>query len=469
MDKDFLISKLCGYSKTKVVPMHMPGHKRNTEACEYLKILGGEIDITEIHGFDDLNDPHGIFAKSETIASELWKSGRTLYSVNGSTSCILAAVRAVCGVGRRVIVARNCHKSVYHAVELCSLEPFFVMPDSSEDWGICTSVDPRKIEDAVEKCPDAAAVILTSPTYEGVISDIASICDIAHAHGIPVIVDEAHGAHLGLFGVFPDGAVACGADAVVHSLHKTLFSLTQTAVLHIQGDLIDYGEAARQMAVFQTSSPSYILSASIDGCVRTMACDGEKILSDWRQNLEIFYDRLRDLKNIRIFGADGTEKVFLRDPGKILISCCDGEKLSCCLRDEFGIEAEAASLQNVLLMTGAGDTKESLGTLADAITAIDKEPCEGLSYRVKNPVHVPERAMTVGDALKGKSEYASVCSSVGRISAGYVWIQPPGIPLVIPGEAIDDETVEILERNLSSGISISGVSNAGLRVVAENL
>lgn len=465
MDKEWLISKLKEYSKKGYVPMHMPGHKRNAESRGYLKELGAELDVTEIFDFDDLNDPRGIFLESEKIASSLWKCEKTLYSVNGSTSCILAAVRAASKRGDSVIVARNCHKSVYHAMEMNSISPYFIFPKVINEFGICGSVSPEAIEEAIERRPAAAAVILTSPTYEGIISDISAICDIAHKRGIPVIVDEAHGAHLGLFGAFPDGAVSCGADVVVHSFHKTLFSLTQTAAVHLQGNLIDFEEVARQMAIFQTSSPSYILSASIDGCVRDMTENGVEILSGWKRILDEFYEKTKNLKNIKILRDDNISGAYSRDPGKILALSLDGKALAERIRAEFGIEAEMASLDKTLFMTGAGDSSATMEALSDALTALDKDFGARACRTDYHAIRVPTADMSAEKALNLKWRRVPLQKAAGEVSADYVWVQPPGVPIIIPGEIIDEETVGALTSYIEGGITVSGVENGVVRVV----
>ena len=213
MKETALYKRLERYADEGVLPMHMPGHKR---ACfEHLASLGAKLDITEIDSFDDLNAPEGIFADSESVAAKLWGSGETVFSVNGSTGAVLAAARAVsvCSSAKTVVVARNCHKSVYHALEICSLEAEYIVPGMTSA-GFAASVTPESVREALERTPSEAAVILTSPTYEGVISDISSISRICHEKGAVLIVDEAHGAHLSLHGVFSKGAVECGADIV---------------------------------------------------------------------------------------------------------------------------------------------------------------------------------------------------------------------------------------------------------------
>jgi len=269
MDEKSLLQLLRENGEAGRLPFHMPGHKRNTERFPHLQHLSAAEDITEIDGFDNLHGAEGILAESMHSAAELWHSDRSFFLINGSSCGILAGIRALTKRGDTVIVSRNAHKSVYHAIELCGLRPVFLMPPWDGERGMFLSLPPAAVEDALIRYPEASLVILTSPTYEGVLSDVASIARIAHGHDASLLVDEAHGAHL-LGDPFPRGAVLSGADLAVQSLHKTLPALTQTAVLHVCGTRVDRARLEHQLAVFETSSPSYLLLASMDGCVRAL-------------------------------------------------------------------------------------------------------------------------------------------------------------------------------------------------------
>ena len=235
-------------------PLHMPGHKRRIAPAEGLPYAW---DVTEVPGTDDLHDASGILADAMARTARLFGAKRTWYLVNGSTCGILAGIRALAPHGSTIVAARNCHKSVFHAAELGELDVRWSTPPVEPEFGVFGSVPPQTVERALNEAPHARCVILTSPTYEGVVSDVAAIARICHARGVPLFVDEAHGAHLGLSPLFPGGALAAGADVVVQSAHKTLPSLTQTALLHIpEGSLADENEISRQLGIFETSSPS---------------------------------------------------------------------------------------------------------------------------------------------------------------------------------------------------------------------
>ncbi len=466
MDKP-IIDLLREYAAGDVLPMHMPGHKRSGDSAERIPVSPYAVDLTEIPGFDDLNDPRGIIARSEALASKLWGSRSTFYSVNGSTSGVLSAVTAVCEAGRPVVVARNCHRSVYHALELSGAAPVFIAPVPTRG-GLPGSVDPSAVEDALTACPDASAVVLTSPTYEGVISDIENICRAAHGRGVPVIVDEAHGAHLGLFGVFPEGAVGCGADVVIHSLHKTLCSLTQTAAVHVSGDLVDEDEIARRMAIFSTSSPSYVLTASIDAEVRALSESGGASLRRWRDALGVVEKTSERLLNLTVPRLSDDPAVFRADPSKIFVDSraagVTGDRLLALFRDE-GVEVEAAYPHGVLAMTGEGDTEDTLLLFSRALEAVDPGLVPGDPAAPFAVLSVPPRVLSAVEAVRKPKVRVPLGEAAGRVSASYVFAYPPGVPLIVPGEAFTEETVEAIKRTGSGGARLHGVYPDGVDTV----
>ncbi len=430
------------------IPMHMPGHKRNAEKAPYLASLSLREDITEIDNFDNLHGAEGVLLDSMQKAAALWGADRSFYLVNGASGGILAAIRALTKRGDTVILTRGAHKSVYHAIELCGLKPVFLLPPLTED-GFFASVPPADVDTALARHPETKLVILTSPTYEGVISDIRTIADIAHTAGVPLLVDEAHGAHLDLSVHFTGGAVKAGADIVVQSLHKTLPSLTQTAILHVNGARIDIERLSHQLAVFETSSPSYLLLASMDGCVR--ALNGNKeMFSEWEQAISHFDRQIRPLSHLRVpLHGEGMKNpsVFAYDRSKIYISTrgtsADGASLAADLRTH-GIEPEMVCAHGVLCMTGAGDTEKSLAALSAALLFIDASLSDTIQDSLP-PLTVPPTVLSPERALECAWEFVPLSASLGRVAAEYVWAYPPGIPLLLPGEEITEECVCYLQ------------------------
>ncbi len=275
-----LTKKLKDYAQSGVYPMHMPGHKRHRVGCLPLKM-----DVTEISGFDNLHHPTGCIREIEQHAARLWQAARAFMLVNGATGGILAAIRAMTRPDDTVVIARNCHRSVYNAVELCGLRPVYYMPDLIDGTDIYGSVYPEMLDMLLQNTANVRLVVITSPTYEGVCSDIDVIAAICHAHGARLLVDEAHGAHFPFHARFPQPAVSCGADAAVTSLHKTLPSPTQTALL-LTNDRGLEGELQRQLAVFETSSPSYLLMSGVEDCLTYLE---DHSFTEYIDRLDTFY------------------------------------------------------------------------------------------------------------------------------------------------------------------------------------
>lgn len=464
-----LMRKLKEYNKT-MLPMHMPGHKRNLALSGrdgYLTALCADCDITEIAGFDNLAEPEEIFLTLKQRAARLWKSEEAYPLVNGSTCGILAAIYATVPYGGEVIVARNCHKSVYNGLQLVNARVTYLLPEQEPVTGTYGRITKEAVEAALREVPNAKLVILTSPTYEGILSDIEGICEIAHKKGIPVLVDSAHGAHLG-FGDFPKGAVECGADLVVHSLHKTLPCLTQTAMLHRNGDLVSGQAVQNAINMFQTSSPSYLLLASIEGCVGLLEEQGDTLFREWEEALSRFYQGACLLKNLRIPGEamerteDGVagasgDREMIRDLSKLIIvtegTGLTGPGLMELLREEHCIELEMAAERYGLAMTGPGDTRESLNRLLKALFAIDEKCCIVPGRETVYPSLPPVR-LTIGEAMGSKGEEVLLEEAMGRIAAEHLWAYPPGIPVVVAGEEITEDVIAYLTEKRRQGVEL---------------
>jgi arginine/lysine/ornithine decarboxylase len=460
--KGRLIDKLEALSGSESVPLHMPGHKRNTEGLDFLEKLGARYDITEIEGFDDLHHPRGILKQAMERAARLWKSKRSYFLVNGSTGGILAAVRAASLNGSgRLIMARNCHISVYNAALINGLEAVYLSPDPLESLGLCGSVPPFAVESALKEYP-GAPVIITSPSYEGVISDLASIAAICHAHGSPLLVDEAHGAHLDLSPHFTGGAVSAGADIAVQSVHKTLTGLTQSAILHLNGGLISPEAVQTALSIYQTSSPSYPIMASIDASAELINDRGPELFVSWNARLEDFYKRTAKLQNIRLAFPDGEAGVFGFDRSKLIIYCrglnITGPELSEKLRAEYGIYCEMAAGSYCLAMTGLTDREESLVRLASALLVLDAKLEKTGEGRPLSLPAIPPQAMSAAEALSRPARAIPVREALGKVCAEYVYAYPPGIPLIAPGEEITSEFIEALTAYQSAGVSLTGSS-----------
>lgn len=408
-------------------PFHMPGHKRNKK----FGITGSEIDITEIDGFDNLHCPRGVIADIEKDLMKIYKSKKSLISVNGSSMGIMSAIFAVCNRKDKIIVARNCHKSVFNACMLLELKIIYIEPDYDSTNGYYMRLSQETADKAVRENPDAKAMIITSPTYEGFISEIE--CDI------PLIIDAAHGAHLGLgyFPKYPNG------DIVISSLHKTLLSLTQTAVINIYSEkLIE--RVKRFNDIFQTTSPSYVLMNSISICA-------DYVLKN-RRDFCVFYENLCDLRladtnNLRIMYTDDISKIIVSTAGTDI----SGNDLAEILRDKYKIEVEAYYKTYVLLMTSVADEKEKLEYLKKALEEIDEGLICKYEKLIKKPP-CPDKAMQI--KIDDEGDETEIEESVGKVSNEFVYAYPPDIPIIVPNEVISREAIEYIKESVKNGVNI---------------
>lgn len=461
----YLDEKLTAYSKSDMYPFHMPGHKR--KALEFANPY--TIDITEITGFDNLHHAEGIIKEAQERAAALYGSERCFYLVNGSSCGLLAAICGATKKRDKVLVARNCHKAVYHALYLNEISVEYLYPVITEN-DLQGQITPQQIKEAFEEHSDIAAVVITSPTYEGILSDVAGIAKVAHAYGVPLIVDEAHGAHLGFGGDFPENAVRQGADAVIMSLHKTLPSFTQTALLHVNSKIINAEEIAENLAMFESSSPSYLLMAGMDACIRMLVEKRKELFENYRSLLNQFYQKAANLKHLHVMKKEDLSQAeaFDWDDSKIIIFTgsigLTGEELYQILVKNYHLQMEMASGEYVLGMTSIMDEQEGLARLLIALQEIDQAYCqktegkrkEGFIRTMygKNP-----REMQIYQAKALPRTDVSFEDAIGEMSADYIFLYPPGIPMIVPGEKITREFVEKMRLCIAQGLQIEGLAD----------
>lgn len=366
-----IFDKLNEYSASGMYPMHMPGHKRNPAFLP--SFLPAQIlDITEIPGFDDLSDPKGILLETAKLAAKLYGSREAFLLINGSTVGNIAAIGAHTKRGDKILTDANCHRSIPNAARLFGLEIVSITPEHDKSSNIPYSIKPGDVEAALERNPDIKLAVITSPNYEGVVSDIASIAEIVHNAGAFLHVDCAHGAHLGFSDYFPKSPITLGADTAVVSLHKTLPALTQSSLLHICSERTDAAAVKEMLGILQTSSPSYVLMASIDYCLRTLAANKDRYFREYEENLTYFYNRTRKLTKISVLQHTGcSEQIFARDPGKIVIISqtkqLKGKDIAEILREKYLIEVEKVCEHYVIAMTSICDTYDGFERLTEAL------------------------------------------------------------------------------------------------------
>lgn len=463
-----LDQKLIEYTQSNIYPFHMPGHKRRP--IDFPNPY--TIDITEIDGFDNLHHAEEILRDAQQRAAELYGAKRSFYLVNGSTCGLLAAICAAAPKKSRILVARNSHKAVYHGIFLNEYDAVYLYPEVA-DIGIQGQITADAVEEKLTLYPDIAAVVITSPTYDGVVSDIRSIAETVHRRGIPLIVDEAHGAHFGFGGGFPENAVKLGADVVIVSLHKTLPSFTQTALLHVCSDRIKEKDIAKYLGIFETSSPSYIFMAGMEKCIRMVKDEGQELFSNYRKLLDDFYAKAGKLAHIHVLSkADLSEcESYAFDDGKILMfpapDYLNGKELYDMLLSEYRLQMEMVTDKYVVAMTSIMDTQEGFDRLIHALYDIDQKleqkknrksagKLESRSVYTEN-----KKVMQMRDAEDAPQQEIPLEESVGKVSAGFVFLYPPGIPIIVPGEKISGKFVKDMKQCIQLGLDVEGLSPDG--------
>ncbi|WP_027641223.1 aminotransferase class I/II-fold pyridoxal phosphate-dependent enzyme [Enterocloster clostridioformis] len=504
--EELLINRLAAYAGSDMYPFHMPGHKRMPGPMDSFA-NPFTVDITEIDGFDNLHHPEGILRDSMRWAADVYGADQTYYLINGSTSGILAAVCGTVPRGGRILVSRNCHKSVYHGIYLNQLKTSYVYPQEIAGLGIQGGITAEDVDRMLKRYMDTQAVLIVCPTYDGIVSDIEAISQIVHRAGLPLIVDEAHGAHFRYDAMFPVSALDLGADVVIQSVHKTLPSLTQTALLHIKCNRPDGGCYAdreridRFIHMVQSSSPSYVLMASIENSIYQME---QMDMAPYGKRLRGLRQRLGRMNHLRLAdtGLIGQAGIRDLDISKIVVSTrgtylpsvgngltgFTGAQLDDILRREYHLEMEMCGADYVTAITTAMDSEEGLERLGDALVRIDARLTDdGSNARRENgsgPVMAPDcktgqesmqkcsvysmrcdTAMSVGEAMDGKIKSINLEDSPGCISGEFVYIYPPGIPIVAPGEWISRPILEVILEYRNKGLPVQGPMDQSLRTI----
>lgn len=458
-----LYEKLKAYAASEAYPFHMPGHKRNGGRFSFDNPFS--FDITEIDGFDNLHHAEDILRDAMDDAARIYGSDHTYYMVNGSSGGILAAISAGVSRGGEMLVARNCHKSVYHAMLLRGIRPVYLWPETMGEWGCSGGIKKDLVEEMLQQHPKAEAVFLTSPTYEGVCSDIRAIAEIVHAHGAALIVDAAHGAHFNFEEGFPKAAIHLGADLVIESLHKTLPSLTQTAILHLKSKIIKRERLEKFLQIYQTSSPSYVFMASIDSCLEFLdSCAGREYMKDYAENTRRLREKISKIPGVHLMSMEDAESAGGADydMSKLVIKIdgVTGSALYDWFRLDYQLQPEMHTETYVIMMTGPGDTEEGFHRIYEAIVDIHKKRKDLCGYRAAR-ICLPKTQVVLKpqDADERETETILIEQAEGRVSAEFAYIYPPGIPILVPGEYIGGEILDVIRLYQENGLEIQGISD----------
>ncbi|MEH1950576.1 MAG: aminotransferase class I/II-fold pyridoxal phosphate-dependent enzyme [Nostoc sp.] len=461
-------------------PFYTPGHKLGEGISQPLADLLGKavfrVDLTELADLDNLFAPQGVIQAAQQLAAEAFGASQTWFLVNGSTCGIEAAILATCGTGDKIILPRNVHSSAIAGLILSGAIPIFLHPEYDPVLDIAHSITPNTLQSALQQHPDAKAVLVVYPTYYGVCGDLSAIANITHQYNIPLLVDEAHGAHFAFHPELPTPALAAGADLTVQSIHKVLGAMTQASMLHIQGNKIDGDRISKALQLVQSTSPSYLLLASLDAARQQMALYGKMLMSRTLQLAEEARTRISEIPGLSVLEMPQLEEspgFIALDKTRLTVTVSGlgltGFEADEILDEKFAVTAEFASLQHLTFIISLGNTLADIEQLVQGFTSLAKEYRRS-NLTVKNQVclnldRTLDYALQISprEAFFAVSEILPLTQTNKRICAEIVCPYPPGIPVLMPGEAITKSVLEYLQQIQAMGGFISGCNDISLK------
>jgi len=476
---------LLDYVEKDTISFHCPGHKAGKGMHERFKQHVGtqalKFELTEVLGLDDLHQPMGVLKEAQALAAEAYGADETFFLINGSTSGNQAMIFGVANPGDEIIIPRNAHKSTISAFIISGAIPVFMLPEYDDYYFIDHNVTIETVDKALDKYPNAKAVLIVSPTYYGATSDLKNIIALIHERGRIALVDEAWGAHLKFHPALPDTALECGADVVVNSTHKLIGGMSQAAMLHVKGNRVDRSRISKAARFFTSTSPSCLTLASLDVARMQMVTEGEELLSRTIEYAEWARKRINELDRVSSFGKEliGKPGVFNFDPTKLTVDFGDtgytGYEINRMLRYDYGVQIELQQLFHILALITIGNTKEEVEKLVSAIEDITvnrrkdtKSFLKRVEMRMGKEFELPDwpqRQMSPRRAFISPSEMVSLKESIGRVCADMITPYPPGIPVICPGEVITEDIIEYIKLEFTSGGHIQGLSDPTLNMM----
>lgn len=477
-----LFDALVALAEARKVSFHTPGHKSGKGiSTRFRKFVGSKIftiDLTTLDEVDCLQKPVGVIREAQDLAAEAHGADRSFFLVNGTTVGNHAMILSTVLPGEEVLVGRNAHKSILAGIILSGATPRFFLPAFDPDLGIAINVSAATVEGAMRAHPNARVLALTSPNYYGIAADMPTIIAAGKGQGKIVIVDEAHGPHLHFHPTLPPSAVDAGADLTVQSTHKIVGGMTQASMLHVKGTAVDAGRVAGILQILQSTSPSYILMASLDLARMQMATEGRKLLGKAIELAEEARSRINRIPGLRCLDSRQVKEWgdLSLDATKLTISVKElgltGYATSALLNTEFDIQVEMADLFNLLVIVSIGDRRDDLDRLVRALETLAKRehgPAFAPEILPTPPIQETRLLCSPREAYFGKYIYVPLCQAAGRTTCDIITIYPPGIPILTPGEEITAEAVEYLQFMGRHGARIDGViemPDPGIRVLA---
>ncbi|MDP4182309.1 MAG: aminotransferase class I/II-fold pyridoxal phosphate-dependent enzyme [Bacillota bacterium] len=458
-----IVKGIKSYLGANPVAFHMPGHKLGKGLSKEVFNDITAMDLTEIPYLDNLHFPEGIIEQAQKLAANAFGAEETFFLVNGSTCGIHAIIMTICRPGDKLIVSRDCHKSVINGMMLAGVEPIYISPGYDEAFGIPTVIAADNLKESFENNPDCVGVLITRPNYYGVCSDLKEIADITHSYNKILAVDEAHGSHLKFNKKLPQCAMELGADICVQSAHKTLPALTQGAFLHVKSQKIDVERLKFNLNILQTTSPSYIIMSALDYSRALMEIEGEALLDKLIDNIDWFNNSLKSYGEFNILSDEKLEYGCM-DKTRIVINVIKngitGYKVEMLLRENYNIQVEMSDYNNIVCIATVSDIKEAFEKLLYGLGGIYDKTYRSVEINkiIYSKYNLPERAVLLKDIFKYKSCKLGLKEAVGKVCRGTITPYPPGVPVICPGELIKEEAVEEIINIIKYGGKVNGVS-----------
>jgi arginine/lysine/ornithine decarboxylase len=483
-----LLDALHQWMQTPHAPFYTPGHKRGQGiASSLVNLLGDQVfraDLPELPGLDNLFAAQDVIRDAQALAADTFGADRTWFLVNGSTCGVIAAILATCVPADKIILPRNIHQSVISGLILSGARPIFIQPEYDVDLDIAHSISPQAVETALVSHPDARAILMVYPTYYGVCGDVQAIAQIAHQYGIPLLVDEAHAAHFAFHPELPISALAAGADLSVQSTHKVLSAMTQAAMLHVKGERIDRDRLNKALQLVQSTSPSYLLLASLDAARHQMATQGYDLMQKTLELANCARSQLSQIAKLSLLSPEeaGTPGFFTLDRTRLTVTVSnlgiDGFTADEILNQDLGVMAELPSLQHLTFIISLGNTEADISQLVSAFWQLAetkaksrRQKAEGKGKKGKAkgenpyPPIVPPLHLSPREVFFSRSESLAIDQTIAHISAESVCPYPPGIPVLLPGEVVTGEAIAYLQQILTAGGTISGCADPSLKTL----
>jgi arginine decarboxylase len=471
-----LVNALQKSSKHSHAAFYAPGHKQGKGSNSQFKNLVGATalaaDLPELPELDNLFAPAGVIAEVQKLAAETFGATKTWFLINGSTCGIIAAILATCNAGEKIILPRNIHQSAIAGLVLSGAIPIFINPEYDPQEGLAYNVTPTAIEQALKKHPDTKAVMILHPTYQGVCSDLAAIAQITHKYDIPLLVDEAHGAHFAFHPDLPPSAMSIGADLTVQSAHKVLSAMTQASMLHLQGNRICDRRISKALQLVQSTSPSYLLLASLDAARQQMATEGKELMNKTIKLALEARKELATISNLSVFEPKTQVGCHHFDLTRLTVNVSQlgitGFETDEILHEQLKVTCELPLLHHLSFIISLGNTAKDINLLVQAFKklsqlTINNQPLT--TNNLQSTIYNLQSTISPRDAYFASTENIPLQEACDRICGELICPYPPGIPLLMPGEIITQEAVEYLQQVLVAGGTITGCNDPSLQTV----